>query len=154
MEVKVTVDFSDRAITCLNAVVDALCPKTGFGQLNRPEATVTGSINTSEPVQGVTAEPAPTHKRTTKKATTKVDDATAEGAAPAAPSESQEQEQKGELTMADLRPAMKVLWDADKKQDLADVFAKYQVKGLKDLDPGVYADVLAEFTRIAEAYGL
>jgi hypothetical protein len=149
MEVKVTVDFSDRAITCLNAVVDALSPKTGFGIPVEPVGA-TGPYLAAQ-VQEPAVDAAPTHKRTTKKATTKVDDATAESAAPAAPSESQD---KGELTMADLRPAMKKLWDADKKQDLADVFAKYQVKGLKDLDPGVYADVLADFTRIAEAYGL
>lgn len=149
MEVKVTVDFSDRVIDCLNTVVDALSPKT---ETDGP-IRVSGASLAAQ-VQEPAVDAAPTHKRSTKKATTKVDDATAESAAPAAPAAPSESQEKGELTMADLRPAMKKLWDADKKQDLADVFAKYKVKGLKDLDPGVYADVLADFTRIAEAYGL
>lgn len=146
MEVKVTVDFSDRVIDCLNTVVDVLSPKT-----ETDEPIKVSGASLAAQVQEPAVDAAPTHKRSTKKATTKVDDATAESAAPAAQSESQE---KGELTMADLRPAMKKLWDADKKQDLADVFAKYKVNGLKDLDPGVYAEVLADFTGIAEAYGL
>lgn len=151
MEVTLTIDLSDRFAGLLTTITEAISlnARTGFGA---PTPTATGTITLSTEQAD---EPAPTQKRTTKKATTKVEDAETESAAPAAPNKDAvpETESKGNVTLADLRPGFKKLWN-DHKDDIEAIYKRHGATGLKDLDPARYAETLEDLQQTVEAYGL
>lgn len=152
MEVTLTIDLSDRFAGLLTTITEAISLKAGVARTGTLSPTATGTITSSTEQAD---EPAPTHKRTTKKATTKVEDAETESAAPAAPSkdEAPETESKGNVTLADLRPGFKKLW-ADHKDDIDAIYKRHGATGLKDLDPAKYAETLEDLQQTVEAYGL
>lgn len=151
MEVTLTIDLSDRFAGLLTSITEAISLKAGVAGTGTLSTTATGTITSStEPAD----EPAPTQKRTTKKATTKVEDAEAESAAPAAPSKDEATaESKGNVTLADLRPWFKKLWN-DHKDDIDAIYKRHGATGLKDLDPAKYAETLEDLQQTVEAYGL
>ena len=103
-------------------------------------------------------EAAPTRKRA-KKATTDAQEAeagTAETAAGDAPQteETTEQEAPSELTLVDLRPVMKKLWDAGKKAELDKSFKDHHATSFKDLPVTEYKGIMADWNKLITAYGL
>lgn len=152
MEVTLTIDLSDRFAGLLTTITEAISLKAGVARTGTLSPTATGTITSSTEQAD---EPAPTHKRTTKKATTKVEDAEAESAAPAAPNKDAvpETESKGNVTLADLRPGFKKLWN-DHKDDIDAIYKRHGATGLKDLDPAKYAETLEDLQTTVEAYGL
>ncbi len=155
MEVTLTIDLSDRFAGLLTTITEAISLKAGVARTGTLSTTATGTITSSTEQAD---EPAPAQKRTTKKATTKVEDAETESAAPAAPAAPNkdavpETESKGNVTLADLRPGFKKLWN-DHKDDIEAIYKRHGATGLKDLDPAKYAETLEDLQQTVEAYGL
>ena len=104
-------------------------------------------------------ETAPTRKRA-KRATkdaqeTEADTAeTAAGDVPQTEQETTEQEAPSELTLVDLRPVMKKLWDAGKKAELDKSFKDHHATSFKDLPATEYKGIMADWNKLITAYGL
>jgi len=135
MEVKLTLDLSDRFIGCLDAAVEAL-KGLGFKQVDSATAV--------EPLVK-TVEAAPVRKRAAEKVVKEVAPVSAKNEQASA---------KDDIELADLRVYLKKLWDAGHKDSIDTLFKSYEATGLKDLDPTKYNEVFQDLKEIIKAYEL
>lgn len=191
MEVKVTLDLSDRFIGCLDAAVEALkdlmptkaespmataidpaglkaepmlaIPKNILERINSGEevfklSETTEFVQKNNETEEPAKEPAPARRRASKKAAKEVEHEVAEGAAPAEPvGESEEQPAEGmkkDISLVDIRPYLKALWETGHNDSNDKTFAHYGATGLKDLDPTKYEEFFEDLQELVKNFGI
>lgn len=150
MDLRIVFDCTDKFSEAMKDLAEA----AESAKSSVPEGV---SVHTEPAV-----EAAPTRKRA-KKATKDAQEAeadTAETAAGDVPQteqeteETTEQEAPSELTLVDLRPVIKKLWDAGKKAELDKSFKDHHATSFKDLPATEYKGIMADWHKLITAYGL